>query len=601
MTIAPLADASRTLEALSVETVLGGYALLEPIGAGGTATVWRARGADGREVAVKRLHVPLADAVARRRFARERELLERVGTHPAIVALLASGVSADGTGWYATPLHAFDLDAALDGRVGTSPAWDEPGIVATLGLRLSAALAHAHARGVLHGDIKPANVLLDGAPGCTDAVLADFGAGLHVDATLTRVPGLSLAYAAPERIAGGPPSVATDLYGLGATLRRVAAIAPPSRGSRAELDAALDALVAPRPLDRPASARAAFERFAAHAPQAVRAALPPIAAPRPAPSVRTATRTSTRPVHPDGPRFESDRATSGVVAGAALRGGAWRAGRGVVPLAIGALVGGVAALAMAHVLAGRPSSLARSGLACPDRTWLCDGFDAGWGDWEREVDPATADFRLVREEASSGTVLRRVPGTRASVGDDESRAASGASSVSHAFVAPVGATLRVVSRIRIEPSGGEAHGWSNLVLLQTPAGDVWSVNVGSGYTGDDRVAFDAYRHDPTGAHDRSVAPGVAYGTGQAFCLEARLEPIPDGLAFEYRVDGLLAGRFEHPARAGDATPGEVERWYLTLGGPSIDGATPSVTWHDVLVDAGEGAPGCAERDAGSAA
>ena len=141
--------------------------------------------------------------------------------------------------------------------------------------------------------------------------------------------------------------------------------------------------------------------------------------------------------------------------------------------------------------------------------------------------------------------------------------------MSHDFVAPVGASLRVASRVRIEPSGHSAHGWSNLLLLRTTNGDVWSVDVGGGYTGDDRVAFDAYRNDPSGAHDASVAPGIAYGTGRTFCPEATLAPVPAGLAVVDGGDGPGGCEPRDAPRAGSvhgrrSTPGAMSRADLPL-------------------------------------
>jgi eukaryotic-like serine/threonine-protein kinase len=93
-----------------------------------------------------------------------------------------------------------------------------PLTVAALGARLSAALHHAHGRGVLHRDVKPANVLVDLPAGVVR--LADFGLARVDDAQATRT-GLHLgtpAYSAPEQLAGLGESPATDVWGLGVTL-----------------------------------------------------------------------------------------------------------------------------------------------------------------------------------------------------------------------------------------------------------------------------------------------------------------------------------------------------------------------------------------------
>jgi serine/threonine protein kinase len=91
-------------------------------------------------------------------------------------------------------------------------------LVLRIGARVGAALAHAHAQGVVHRDLKPANVLVNLAAG--QVKLTDFGVARQEDAALTRT-GMTLgtpAYMAPEQLAGAPASPATDTYALGVML-----------------------------------------------------------------------------------------------------------------------------------------------------------------------------------------------------------------------------------------------------------------------------------------------------------------------------------------------------------------------------------------------
>nr|WSZ95550.1 protein kinase [Streptomyces sp. NBC_00857] len=202
-------------------TIGGRFELLERLGGGGMGTVWRARdNALHREVALKEVKAldpavaaanPDSSRVLRERVLREARALARIshphvvtihhivdeGPHPWIVMELLSGVSLQ--------------DRLAQGRL-------EPGEAAWLGRQVLAGLRAAHAAGIQHRDVKPANVMLraDGS-----AVLTDFGiAALHGSASITMTGDLigSPEYIAPERVRGSDDNPASDLWSLGLVL-----------------------------------------------------------------------------------------------------------------------------------------------------------------------------------------------------------------------------------------------------------------------------------------------------------------------------------------------------------------------------------------------
>jgi eukaryotic-like serine/threonine-protein kinase len=242
-----------------VTNEVAGYVLLEPVGAGASSVVHRGyrRGQPGRVVAIKRLRDPAPDAVAD--LEREAAVLADLH-HPAILPLL--DVVPDGVG------IALVLPFAAQGTLvdhlhvrGGALRWPE---VADLGARLAGALAAAHGAGVLHGDVKPSNVLF-GADG--EPRLADFGAG-RVRDVVVGTPG----YVAPEVLAGVPPDACSDVYALGIVLREALGASPGEGGGDggvpADLRAVLDRAAAADPADRYPSARALQTELAAVAGRA---------------------------------------------------------------------------------------------------------------------------------------------------------------------------------------------------------------------------------------------------------------------------------------------------------------------------------------------
>jgi len=192
--------------------VLKGYELLEPIGAGGFGTVYRAyQAVVGREVAVKAIAPEYAsNPEFIRRFEVEARLVARL-EHPHIVPLYDYWCDAEGAYLVMRWLPRSLRDALTEGPLPLE------GVVRLLE-QIAAALGMAHRQQIIHRDIKPENILLDDE---NNAYLADFGIAKdlgHPGSTGEQRLVGTLAYLTPEQINGGPITPRTDLYSLGLTL-----------------------------------------------------------------------------------------------------------------------------------------------------------------------------------------------------------------------------------------------------------------------------------------------------------------------------------------------------------------------------------------------
>ncbi|PWR11466.1 protein kinase [Micromonospora sicca] len=208
-------------------TIGGRYSLRSPVGNGGMGTVWRATDTLlRRDVAVKEVVLPPGLAPSDRDAMYERTLREARAAaaiqHPAVVQVY-DVVTEGGRPWIVMEL--LDARSLADMVIEDGPV--APRAVAKIGIALLGALEVAHAIGVLHRDVKPANVLI-----CNDGrcVLTDFGvARMPTDVQLT-TPGMVLGsphFISPERAMGqefGPPS---DLFSLGVTLYTAVEGRPP--------------------------------------------------------------------------------------------------------------------------------------------------------------------------------------------------------------------------------------------------------------------------------------------------------------------------------------------------------------------------------------
>jgi serine/threonine protein kinase len=197
----------------------GRFAATAELGAGAMGTVYRAHDdVLGRAVAIKALHASTGLGV-RERFEREARAIGALH-HPNILAVYDAGTAAD------VPYLVMELapGGSLKDRIKAGPI--EVEVARALGTQIARALAAAHAAGIVHRDVKPANILAahDGT-----WKLADFGIAHTPDSTLT-ITGQFLgspAYAAPEAVRAGQFAPSTDVYSLGATLYEALAGTPP--------------------------------------------------------------------------------------------------------------------------------------------------------------------------------------------------------------------------------------------------------------------------------------------------------------------------------------------------------------------------------------
>jgi eukaryotic-like serine/threonine-protein kinase len=268
-------DSLDTLVLARADTLaLGRYRLLERLGAGGFGVVWRAHDERlQREVALKRIFLPTQDddSIAER-AEREAQATARL-SHPAIVALYEARSEGEAFYLISELVHGETL-ATL---IAEDTLRDEE--VLAIGVALAGALEHAHARGVIHRDVKPQNILIP--HDCTEhagavAKLTDFGgARVAGEDVLTRTGDVlgTLAYMAPEQSEGREASAQADLYSLAlvlyealcgvnpvrgatpaATARRIGSVLAPLERRRGdlprELTRALDLALAPNPSRR---------------------------------------------------------------------------------------------------------------------------------------------------------------------------------------------------------------------------------------------------------------------------------------------------------------------------------------------------------------
>lgn len=208
------------------DLVGGRYRLHERLGSGGMGVVWRATDELlNRQVALKRIRLDLRTdetvELSRQRTLREARIAAQLH-HPHVVSIF-DVLTVDGDPWLVLEhLPSETLSKAIKSHGPPGPR-----VAAGVGVAIADGLAAAHRAGIVHRDVKPANVLL-GRDG--NVKLTDFGISHAIgDLTLTAT-GLitgTPAYLAPEVARGGESTAASDVYSLGATLYAAVEGVPP--------------------------------------------------------------------------------------------------------------------------------------------------------------------------------------------------------------------------------------------------------------------------------------------------------------------------------------------------------------------------------------
>jgi serine/threonine-protein kinase len=212
-------------------TTIGGYRLLERIGAGGMGSVYLAEDKRlRRRVAVKLLRPGLGDDERfRERFERESVLAAALD-HPNILPVYEANAADDGTFYIAMRfVDGSDLRELLrrEGRL-------EPARACAIVTQVALGLDAAHEHGLVHRDVKPGNILVATHAGRDHAYVSDFGVARHLDTssatTGTEVTGVTVDYVAPERISGQHPTDgSSDGYSLACVAYECLVGEPPFR------------------------------------------------------------------------------------------------------------------------------------------------------------------------------------------------------------------------------------------------------------------------------------------------------------------------------------------------------------------------------------
>src|SRR5947207_5328707 len=227
-----LDDLVREIDGHDGDWLLGNYQILEEIGRGGMGVIYRVRQRHSRRiVAIKRVlsyHADSQDTLMR--FRREAQAAANLD-HPNILPIYEVSESHEG-------LPFFSMKFASGGSLlDAAPALrSEPRRAVALMAKVARALQYAHEQGILHRDLKPGNILLDGRG---EPMVADFGLAKWLEPTgrLTRTPSIfgTPGYVAPEQVNGSDRKLtsAADVYGLGAVLFDLLAGRPPFTGEHA--------------------------------------------------------------------------------------------------------------------------------------------------------------------------------------------------------------------------------------------------------------------------------------------------------------------------------------------------------------------------------
>jgi serine/threonine protein kinase len=574
------------------------------------------------------LHTPVSDEALRRRFDRECAALRRLASEPNVVTLLDSGID-DGRAYLVTPLYGGTYADRLEslGRV-------DPAEVARVGADIAAALAAAHAVGIVHRDVKPSNVFI--ADNGT-AVLGDFGtAGLLDAQTITGSVALSIAYAAPEMLELGEVSPASDLYALGVTMYHLVTGTLPFGGSPISLgDAAGVGALVRRIANEPPA-----EIIVADAPvslvEMIAALLSKDPRDRPQDARQVATKleamTSGPSASSDGPHRSKKLLIVGAAVFAAaivgvaigsLRSGSSAEGTGAdavnAELASAAAnpdrtnvgtnadlasVGTNADLASAgstgvpvttstSLPASSAATSTTTGSTLPATTTpppsvpaytgcesasmpVCSQWDDGLGGWSDTSNPRFGRVEPTQVGASSGA---------SSLGLFPSDATTaGGTWLERPFVLPSGsASLHVRMKLYVQAWGPDTF-WTNLLALTDDSGRQWRVNLIAADTADVRV--DMWTEDAAGV-GFGGSPTETFPTEQWLCIEFDVQPsgeVPATLSIDGRQVALIAPFGSEPL----GSEFEARLGSIYINTPA---QTPDVLFDDIAISA-DTRPGC---------
>lgn len=263
-----------------------GFRVLRRLGAGARATVYEAIQNEFERAVALKLFEPMdePDAALPEEIEHERQVAASL-RHRNLGRIHAMGEYGTRR-WLAVEyLPGGSLAECMDKPLATARALEVLG-------DLARGLGHAHARGVIHGDVKPGNVLFRGMHCNGDAVLVDFGAAALLDDGSARAAGGTPGYMSPEQVRGESIDARSDLYSLGLVLyEMLTQHLPPQnatqtvRAGGVALPASVqwlrplfDTLLAPDPSDRPAHARdllALLDSLQAASPEATDVLAPP--------------------------------------------------------------------------------------------------------------------------------------------------------------------------------------------------------------------------------------------------------------------------------------------------------------------------------------
>jgi TolB-like protein/Tfp pilus assembly protein PilF/tRNA A-37 threonylcarbamoyl transferase component Bud32 len=227
-----LEDALSEIQVRDADWRIGNYQILEEIGRGGMGVIYRARQRHSRRiVALKRILSHYADSQETLvRFRREAEAAAKLD-HPNILPIYEVGLNEDG-------LPSFSMKFAAGGSLtDAGPGLrNEPRRSVTLMAKVARAVQCAHDQGILHRDLKPGNILLDGRG---EPLVSDFGLAKWLDTTSDLTQTLTIfgtpGYIAPEQANGSAAKLtpAADIYSLGAILFNLLTGRPPFLGEHA--------------------------------------------------------------------------------------------------------------------------------------------------------------------------------------------------------------------------------------------------------------------------------------------------------------------------------------------------------------------------------